>query len=395
MKRWPRIVAGLIAVLLVVALLFSTIPYIFFNSQAYEASQANVNKLQSQLSDIGKQKAKIEQELSKITKDKKSLLSTKQKLDQQIDLARQEIELSEQLIEALSQNITERETDINTLEGQQQARHELLKTRLRAMYESGNDTYLGILLESDDFTSLLTRFEVISQIATYDRDLIASICESKNQVIANKEEIEKNRAAEQDQRATLEAKKADLVEKSDDSAKMIDDLKDNEEKYKETYEEFEKEEQKVQNEIKKMIAELAKKNAYIGGTFTWPLPGHYTISSPFGMRFHPILKVNKLHSGTDISAPKGTSIVAANAGTVITSAYSSAYGNYVVINHGGGVATLYGHMSKRLVSKGDVVKKGQKIGQVGATGYATGNHLHFEIIKDGDYIDPMTQFKKS
>lgn len=394
MKRWPKVIAGVIAALLVIALLFSIVPYLFFGSYAYQASQENIKKLEKQLTDIAAQKKKIEQELSKITKDRKSLISQKAKLDEQIELAAHEIEVSEELISALSDNIAEREAEIERLEGEQQAQHELLKKRLRAMYESGTATYLGILLESDSFSSFLTRFEVVSQIAEYDKELIKGICALKEQVTCNKEEIEKNRSAEETQRATLEAQKTDLIKKSEQASKMIRDLENNEEEFKENYAEIEKEEEKVQKEIKEMIAELAKKNVYVGGTFTWPLPGYYTITSEFGMRKHPILKVMKLHTGVDIGAPKGTTIVAANSGTVVTSSYSTAYGNYVAIDHGGGVATLYAHMSKRLVSKGDTVKKGQKIGLVGSTGYSTGNHLHFEIIKNGEYIDPMTEFKK-
>ena len=110
------------------------------------------------------------------------------------------------------------------------------------------------------------------------------------------------------------------------------------------------------------------------------------------MRFHPVLKVNKLHTGTDIAAPYGAKIVAANAGTVITSTFNAAYGNYVVVDHGGGTTTLYAHMSSRSVSKGQTVTKGQQIGLVGSTGYSTGNHLHFEVRINGSLVNPMGYF---
>jgi len=128
-------------------------------------------------------------------------------------------------------------------------------------------------------------------------------------------------------------------------------------------------------------------------SFSWPLPGYYEISSYYGMRFHPILKVNALHTGIDIGAPTGTAIVAARSGTVVTAGYNTGYGNYILISHGDGVATLYGHLSKLLVSDGQSVSEGDKIGQVGNTGWSTGPHLHFEIIVNGTPINPLAYFK--
>jgi len=134
--------------------------------------------------------------------------------------------------------------------------------------------------------------------------------------------------------------------------------------------------------------------AYAGGSMVWPLPGNYRISSPYGYRIHPILKTKQFHSGVDIPAKTGTKILAANDGVVIFSGVKSSYGNFVVIDHGGKMTTAYAHCSRRLVSQGQKVKKGQAIALVGTTGRSTGPHLHFEVRKDGKTTNPQAQFKK-
>ena len=129
---------------------------------------------------------------------------------------------------------------------------------------------------------------------------------------------------------------------------------------------------------------------YVGGGFMWPVPGYTRITSPFGMRVHPITGIYKLHPGTDIGAPTGTNFLAMNSGLVVKAEYNTAYGNMVIIDHGGGITTLYAHGSEIMVTVGQYVNRGDTVLKVGDTGYATGPHAHFEIRISGEYIDPMT-----
>ena len=166
---------------------------------------------------------------------------------------------------------------------------------------------------------------------------------------------------------------------------------------------LEKAEKELNAEADRLTKELAaqasnsKTSTYKGGKMTWPLPGHYVITSKFGNRLHPVLKKYSLHTGVDIavSGCNGDPVVAAAAGTVIKATYSKAYGNYVVIDHGGGITTLYAHSSKLVVKAGDKVSAGQEIMKVGTTGYSTGPHLHFEVRENGTYLNPLDGWIKA
>ena len=160
------------------------------------------------------------------------------------------------------------------------------------------------------------------------------------------------------------------------------------------YAEIIEKEDDLMEEYKKAAAQLAAQSTYVGGKFMWPLPAaNNVVTCPYGMRKHPITGKYKLPTGVDLRCSTATKVYAANAGTVTTSGYSSAWGNYIIINHGGGYTTLYAHLSRRSVAKGDKVKQGDVIGQSGNTGYSTAPHLHFEINKDGSSYDPLTEFK--
>ena len=147
-------------------------------------------------------------------------------------------------------------------------------------------------------------------------------------------------------------------------------------------------------QYKKAAAQLSAQSTYVGGKFMWPLPAaNNVVTCKYGYRTHPVTKKYKLHTGIDLRCSTGTNVYAANGGTVTTSGYSSAWGNYIIINHGGGYTTLYAHLSSRKVAKGATVKQGTVIGKSGNTGYSTGPHLHFEINRNGSSYDPLTEFK--
>jgi murein DD-endopeptidase MepM/ murein hydrolase activator NlpD len=263
-----------------------------------------------------------------------------------------------------------------------------LEKRLIVMYEMGDTTYLDVLLSSKSISDFISKYYLLSELSEADYKLVDNVKKSKTQT----ESVTK----------TLEEKKEELEKNKEDldkyqiSLSNMEILKTNKlaslsEEEVTLYNEIEEYRNEITN-IEAEIKELALKNVaeiYIGGSFVWPTPGYTTITSSFGMRTHPITGIYKLHTGTDIGAPYGANFVAVNDGVVVAARMNSAYGNMVMIDHGGGVVTLYAHGSEICVSEGDIVRQGQTVLKVGDTGYATGPHAHIEIRINGEYIDPM------
>lgn len=388
-------VAGIIAIVLTALIVLPLLVTILSGSASAAVSEAELKKLKEQASALSKESNKIASELKSVRASKSSAIKEKNIIDNQISVLEQEIETTNLIIQNLSEQIAEKEREIEKAEEEEAREFELFKKRVRAMEENGTTSYLAVLLKCESFSELLCKTEVISEIIEYDKLLLASLKATRERIEKSKAELELDRAEQGEAREVLLSQLDSLEIKYQEQNEIIKNLEKDEETYASEYEAALKEMERVNKEIAKMAAELAKRSKYVGGEYLWPLPTDYTkISSQYGNRMHPILKKVSFHSGIDIPAPNGTAIYAANSGEVIVAGWNTAYGNYVVINHGGSQTTLYAHMSKYLVKKGQQVKRGDKIGQVGSTGWSTGPHLHFEISVDGKTKDPETYFKK-
>jgi murein DD-endopeptidase MepM/ murein hydrolase activator NlpD len=191
----------------------------------------------------------------------------------------------------------------------------------------------------------------------------------------------------------LEANVENLENKQSQSDSLIEKFNQQSEENIKAIQAAERAEEQLQAEIRKELSEKGD-SEFVGGDFLWPVSGYHMITSKFGMRTHPVTGVYKLHTGVDISGSgiNGKPVRAANSGKVLKAGYNSGYGNYVVIDHGGGCSTLYGHASRLNVKVGQKVSRGDVIMYVGSTGYSTGPHLHFEVIKNGEYTNPLSYF---
>ena len=390
-----RNIRCLLSVLLCMALLACAAVVIFDSSSASAISQREVDKLKNQLSSLTSQRKELEKELASLDKQQASMTDQIAVLDKKIEAAGEEIDLQLQLIATLGQLITAKEAELVQSQAKVDEQYELMRIRIRYMAEHGNKSYLSILLSAESFSDFLTRFEVVKAIVNHDNNIFDSFRAASREVADQKAALEQIYDEAEAQEKKLEENKKTLEAEMAQRESTMAELVAKEAQTKKEYNSIAAEEDRLVDEVRDAVNELAKQNSsvYVGGKFQWPLPAvNNIVTCVYGMRTHPITGVYKLHTGVDLRASSGTPIFAANSGKVITSTYNTAYGNYVVIDHGGGVATLYAHMTKRLVKAGDTVQQGKQIGTVGSTGYSTGPHLHYEIIKDGDYIDPVTQY---
>lgn len=311
-----------------------------------------------------------------------------EQLSTKIDQKRKEIEDLEAQEISLMKLISQEEEKLEEITLRYEQEKALLEKRLVVMYEMGNLNMLDVLLNSKNLSDFLSRYFLLAEIGRADTKLVNNVKKDKTQsenisksLTDMKDELENDKNEKEKYEISLN--NMEVLKKS-----KIKNLNEEEAKL---YQEIESYRQEVAD-IEANIKDIALRNLgekYIGGKFIWPIPGYSTVTSPFGLRTHPITGIYKLHTGTDIGAPYGASFIAMNDGVVVKAEYNSAYGNMVIINHGGGVMTLYAHGSSIEVKEGDIVKQGQVVLKVGSTGYSTGPHAHFEIRLNGEYLNPM------
>lgn len=306
-------------------------------------------------------------------------------LDQEMDRAQKELEEVEKDLKELNTNIEKTLEELAEAEEKIEDKQETFNSRLRVMYKNGNVGYLEVLLASSDIRDFLSRRQMIKSITNHDVELITYMKEQREITNNKKIELQAQRASVETTKTKLSARRDDLARASRSKDILMADLEKDIEAAEKQYDAFNKQAKDLEAEI---IRSQVVEGPYTGGRMAWPVPGHTRISSPFGYRIHPIFNTQKLHTGIDIPAPQGRTVVAASDGTVIHSGTLGGYGKTIMIDHGGGIVTLYGHNSSLTVSKGTQVKRGSTIAKVGSTGFSTGPHVHFEVRENGGYVDP-------
>ncbi len=396
-----------------------------------EKQQTKKNNLDYQIT-LTKRKIKVIEEKIVVIKGQIS--------ENEKEIAKIEIEIGEKSkeidkygadIDATVAEIEKKAEEIAELEEQIKENFETFKKRLRAFYMHGNSTILSVLLGADSFSDLLTKAEMIQRIADHDNALLEELTSTKDDVIVKKENLEKEKnnlevdkemleksqselkesmAALEEKRVTLKESREELEDENEELTKQTSDLKEQiaeieqqiqdieelEQQFAEQGEVLKQQAQAVQDELDEIYKQMESTGEYIGGSMLWPVYGYMKITSEFGWRFNN----TDYHTGFDIGGRNaaneqiyGKPVLAANYGTVTYKGYQeNGYGNYIIIDHGGGLTTLYAHMSEVYVKKGDSVDRGQAVGAVGSTGWSTGPHLHFEVRQDGKAYNPRKEF---
>ena len=332
---------------------------------AFVYAGQTVGQVQNQLNEVKDQQADVKADLQKVSNDIKSMQATVNSLNSSIS--------------ATEKGIRETEQNIKKKQKEMQKREEGLNERLRVMYKNGSVGFVDVLLGSNSISEFISNMEMIQRIYENDvevmkvlqqehedlEELRVVLKEKKVQLAAQKEEAAAKEVALNDKKKSLEAKEDELLAQ----AKALE---------------------------KTLLSMIDVNSQYVGGVFIWPVPSSHYITSYAGYRVHPVYKVWKYHSGMDISAKGGADILAMGSGKVILAQSEPWYGGYgqcVMIDHGGGIVSLYGHCSKLLVKTGQTVVQGQVIALVGTTGTSTGNHLHVEVRENGEIKDPLDYIK--
>lgn len=352
----------------------------------------------------------VEGKLSQVKQMLKEVQNIKSALDQAMVEADAKLEDLNNSVEILNADITKLEEEIATTQAElivaesvKEKQYYTMKKRIQYMYEKGNKNYIELLFTAGSFSDFLNTAEFVNKISKYDREMLNSymdtvkdIEEKEAKLLSQEEELNKKHEALTVQ---LEEVENEMEQKQDAINMYTADINNKEAAIKE-YEAYIAEQKAVVEALeaailaeKKRLAEENKSAiTYDGGQFAWPAPNYTRISDEYGERIHPILGTKQFHNGLDMAAPGGSPILAAYDGEVVAADYSATMGNYVMINHGDGLITIYMHASALEVSKGQVVVRGEEIAKVGTTGRSTGNHLHFSVRKDGSYVNPWNFF---
>lgn len=358
------------------------------NQETEKTEETELDTLKNQKSDLDENLSSTYMQLGLVQNQISTALYEIEQLNLQIIQKEEEIEKIQREQEKVQYSIEVAEKALNEAQDKYEKQKHQLDLRLIATYKMGPTTYLDMLLKSKSLSDFLSNYYRISELAKVDQSLIESFCEiSKNvkslsvTLNTNKKILDQSKKADEEAKIVLENLK--IVQDG-----KVQTLSQEDREIHEKIEAYQAELEAVESEIR--LLSLACVGAeYVGGVMEWPVPGYTRLTSPFGMRTHPITGIYKLHTGTDIGAPLGADFIAANDGIVIKAGYNGAYGNMVILDHGGGIQTLYAHGSEILVEEGQIVTSGTPVLKVGATGYATGPHAHFEVRINGEPVEPL------
>ena len=331
-----------------------------------EQAQKKKNEIESRIEGLSEEKRAVDEAADEATKAYKDV---KKELD------------------ATEKRIDENEDKLKVLNKDFAVKRDQLAKRVRDIYINGQINYLDVLFGAKDFQDFFTRMDLLKRVIQQDYDLVQVVFAEKTAIETSQKELEKDKAAKEKLVVSAADRKKEAEKKQAAKQAIIDKMETD----RATQERIINENLAASKEVEQMIRNSRYQPASPalsgGGALNWPLGG--PITSPFGWRVHPITGASRFHSGIDIGGDYGDTIHAAGAGIVSYAGWISGYGYAVIIDHGGGISTLYGHNQALLVSEGQSVSQGQAIAECGSTGNSTGPHCHFEVRVDGEPVDPM------
>ena len=380
-RKAVRIIALAVSIAFIAGLIFSAVYGI-----------AYADTLQDQLNKANKKKTEAQQQLNKVNAEREKSLAT-------LDAFEKEFIALQNSINDINEKINETDKELKVEEEKLQAateraekKYEYFKERFRIVCEEGPVTYLELLFSAKNFCDFVDKIEIAKEITESDKKIFDEMEAIRVEVENSRNQILELKNSQVESKNSLVEKQSQVSAKKREREQFIKNLEKDAKSYQKIIDQEEQAMQALKNRISSSLSSSSGGAKYVGGEFMWPSNCTIITSHFSPRRKNPVTGVYKRHTGVDIGAAYGTPIFAANGGRVTLAGWNSGYGNCVIIDHGGGKATLYAHMSSIGVSNGQKVTKGQTIGRVGSTGNSTGPHIHFEILINGTAVDPMQYF---
>lgn len=379
-------------------------------SSAAGVNDATVKSYEDQIAELTAKQNDLQNKLNEIEGTIGNAMERKKLTDELIKNTSRKIQTAEAMIADLEEQIETKEAQMADAEERIEVQRKAFLSRMAALHEDGTASYLELVLGSTDISSLLTKMDYVNSMMEYDQKVISELTASKAEIKTLSETLAAAKKTQEETLALLEEEQAANLALAGESEAIINELKNDQAAWQSQYDNAVAAEKQLDAELQEYIKEMQSANQnhpvfnggndgnndysqYIGGAYMWPIPSNVGyISSHFGYRV--LNGYQDYHAATDIAAPHGTPIYASNGGIVLRSEWHDSYGNYVLIDHGNGISTLYAHMSMLNVSAGQAVAQGDVIGYVGNTGYSFGAHLHFEYRINGQRVD-ATQYVPS
>ncbi len=353
-------------------------------------TDATVQSYEQQLAELSRKQEAALAQIESLKSDIYEAQNTKYAYDELVNLSIKKRDLTQMQYDSITEQIAAKEALIEEANVNIEAQREARLSRLRALQDAGKANYLEILLGATDLVDFMTRVDRVSTMMEYDRHVVESLEQNRTQLQMAQAELEHSLELQQSAMEQLEDSINLAQAAAEQSRQYMESLQQDESAAVASYWAAKEKENEINSQLQTYLQELQAKQqkAYVGGTLEWPLPldVYYQVSSEYGWR--TLWGMQDFHLGLDLACACNTAVYAANAGTVLKSEYHYSYGNYVLIDHGGGISTLYAHMNERWVSAGDTVTVRQQIGKVGTTGSSSGYHLHFEVRENGSTTDP-------
>lgn len=371
-----------IAVILLIAILCN------ITLQIYAEDEENISELQNQSAEISVQLNEKNNQLKAVQEQISTEMQELQNLDSKIMESQEEINTINEEVDELLVQIQENQEKLENVQEEYNSRQNLLDERLIEMYKQPQLQFLDVMFRSKSVSEMISNYYAMETLSRYDKQLLETTKKQKIEIETTKRILEEKRKQVIESKQTQQKKTQVLENTKTMREYYLSKLTDQERELQSKIDEYNVQVTQIEAEIR-MLAANSISADYVGGAVAWPVPGYTRITSQYGMRVHPITGAYKLHTGMDIGAPMGANFIAAANGIVSKATFNKAYGNMVIIDHGGGVQTLYAHGSEILVQVGDTVSTGTPVLKVGSTGYSTGPHAHFEIRINGQTVNPL------